>query len=118
MSEACPHCGQQMPDPDKIVEWAGFEINETTGVLRVLATLERYQLTTQQSRLTAALLKVRGRILSKEQIMDMVYKEKHVDEQPGEKIIEVYICYLRKRIPQMREQLENVWGRGYRIAPP
>ena len=56
-----------------------------------------------------------GRVVSKETFLDHLYGG--IDE-PEMKIIEVFICKLRKKISREIQDaalIETVWGRGYRV---
>ena len=57
----------------------------------------------------------RGRVVSKETFLDHLYGG--IDE-PEMKIIDVFICKLRKKIGRETHDtalIETVWGRGYRV---
>ena len=60
-----------------------------------------------------------GRVVSKGAIYDAVYGMS--EEQPFDKVIDVYICKIRKKIDQSAESghnyIETVHGRGYKFAP-
>ena len=56
-----------------------------------------------------------GRVVSKETFLDHLYGD--IDE-PEMKIIDVFICKLRKKIGREIQDaalIETVWGRGYRV---
>ncbi|MCS6891081.1 MAG: winged helix-turn-helix domain-containing protein, partial [Rhodovarius sp.] len=61
----------------------------------------------------------RGAVLSKENFLDHLYGG--IDE-PDAKIIDVFICKLRKKLAQagVENLIGTVWGRGYivRDTPP
>jgi two-component system cell cycle response regulator CtrA len=59
------------------------------------------------------------RVVSKERVYDAVYGMSNSD--PLDKVIDVYICKLRKKILQATgsKYIETVYGRGYKLeAPP
>ncbi|GAA2871795.1 DNA-binding response OmpR family regulator [Aminobacter niigataensis] len=39
------------------------------------------------------------------------------NEDPEIKIIDVWICKLRKKLLPLGVKIETVWGRGYRLLP-
>lgn len=41
----------------------------------------------------------------------------HDGETPDPKIVDVFICKMRKKLGRYDVQIETVWGQGYRIAP-
>lgn len=42
-----------------------------------------------------------------------------IDEAPEPKILDVYLCKVRRRLmeAQARVEIETVWGRGWRLSP-
>lgn len=70
------------------------------------------RLTGKESMMLARLLK--GGVVSKQQFMTFLYDGR---DDPEIKIVEVYICKMRKKlIPQGIEVLTR-WGTGYFMAP-
>jgi two-component system cell cycle response regulator CtrA len=61
-----------------------------------------------------------SRVVSKAAIYDAVYGM--ADEQPFDKVIDVYICKIRKKIASAagggHRYIETVHGRGYKLSPP
>lgn len=59
-----------------------------------------------------------GRVLSKEVILTQMYTD-GVDDEPKMKIIDVFVCKLRRKLIDMHPDsdgfIETVWGRGYRL---
>ena len=59
-----------------------------------------------------------GGPISKEMIFAQIYTGL---DQPEMKIIDVYICKLRKKLAEAsggHEFIETVWGRGYALREP
>lgn len=59
------------------------------------------------------------RVVSKAAIYDALYGM--AEEQPFDKVIDVYICKIRKKIAQAaggHRYIETVQGRGYKLSPP
>lgn len=50
-----------------------------------------------------------------ETIRTAIYYDRHGDDQPSGKNLEVYICRLRKHFLGSRFSIENVFGYGYRM---
>jgi len=73
------------------------------------------QLTRQEFGVFEALWTARPRTLSKEQLSAALYSLLPGDE-PEIKIIEVFVCKIRKKVAPLGFEIETVWGRGYRIA--
>lgn len=61
-----------------------------------------------------------SRVVSKAAIYDAVYGM--AEEQPFDKVIDVYICKIRKKIASAagggHRYIETVHGRGYKLSPP
>ena len=60
-----------------------------------------------------------GRVVSKERIYESVYGLS--DSDPLDKVIDVYICKLRKKIAETTDggkYIETVYGRGYKLEAP
>lgn len=60
------------------------------------------------------------KVMSKAAIYDAVYGMS--EEQPFDKVIDVYICKIRKKIDAAAQSghryIETVHGRGYKLSPP
>ena len=60
----------------------------------------------------------KGTILTKEMFLDRLY---HGKNEPELKIIDVFLCKLRKKLAQAtggNHYIETVWGRGYMLRDP
>lgn len=60
-----------------------------------------------------------GRVVAKEAVYDSVYGLN--DAQPYDKVIDVYICKLRKKLADAtggEKYIETVYGRGYKLDEP
>lgn len=60
-----------------------------------------------------------GRVVAKETIYDAVYGMR--DTQPFDKVVDVYICKLRKKLASYTDgmsYIETVYGRGYKLDAP
>jgi len=83
------------------------EVNGT----RVHLTLKEYQM--------LELLSLRkGVTLSKEMFLNHLYGGM---DEPEQKIIDVFMCKLRKKLANAsggKEYIETVWGRGYMLREP
>jgi len=59
-----------------------------------------------------------GVTVTKEMLLGHLYGGKH---EPELKIIDVFVCHLRKKLAQAtdgKHYIETVWGRGYRLCAP
>ena len=60
----------------------------------------------------------KGTVLTKEMFLDRLY---HGMNEPELKIIDVFLCKLRKKLAQATggdHYIETVWGRGYMLRDP
>jgi two-component system cell cycle response regulator CtrA len=60
----------------------------------------------------------KGTTLTKEMFLDHLY---HGMDEPEIKIIDVFVCKLRKKLAQAtggKHYIETVWGRGYALRDP
>lgn len=104
----CTCCGQALPDLNGIT--ADLERGEIR--FRGLAV----QVTRKEFDIFAALQKATGRTLSKEVLLTQLY-DLEVDE-PDMKIIDVFVCKLRKKVARIGIEIGTNWGRGYFLIEP
>lgn len=91
-------------------------LEEAGAVLKAqpLANLRSaFDLSNQEAKLLAALSD--GRNHSKESILSALYYERP-DEAPEIKIVDVFVCKLRKKLVGYPIVIETLWGSGYRVA--
>lgn len=74
-------------------------------------------LTTKEYGILELLTLRKGQTLSKEQFLNHLYG---VIDEPELKIIDVFICKLRKKLAAVSDDsyIETVWGRGYVLRDP
>jgi DNA-binding response OmpR family regulator len=64
-----------------------------------------------------ALLKARlGQAVARGALLDAASFHHGWDREPGIKIVDVYICRLRRKLAGSQYTIETVWGRGYRLV--
>jgi len=106
MTENCPCCGRPLPDSDDIVV-------DPSGIV---VRRGRYAtLTVHEFEILEALRASSPRIISKEALLFALYQLRQ--EEPELKIIDVFICKLRKKLKPLGISIDTVWGRGYRMLP-
>lgn len=86
-------------------------LEETLGV-RIETPLV-LGLTGQEARVFGILLK--RELVTKQQAMDVLYGERPDGDEAEIKIVDVFVCKLRKKLEPYEIAIETVWGRGYRI---
>ena len=75
-------------------------------------------LTGTEYKILAFLAQRQGNTLTKEMLLNHLYSGM---DEPEIKIIDVFICKLRKKLAAAsggRNYLETVWGRGYMLREP
>lgn len=88
-----------------------MEPDQMLGTETVMASL-----TPKQRDMFQLLMKRRGQTVSKSALIDSSFR--HQDNEPAEKVIDVQICKMRKRLKNTEYDIETVWGTGYRLKPP
>ena len=85
------------------------------GEHRVLARGKEVALTPLEFRLLAALARHPGRLLTHDQLLEMVWNENHID---GRDRVKLYVGYLRRKLLAAAgsEPIETVRGMGYRYS--
>jgi len=79
---------------------------------------QRVHLTGKEYKILELLSLRQGRALSKEQFLNHLYGG---TDEPEQKIIDVFICKLRKKLNNAsggKEYIETIWGRGYVMREP
>jgi two-component system cell cycle response regulator CtrA len=74
---------------------------------------QRVHLTGKEYKILELLSLRQGKALSKEQFLNHLYGG---TDEPGQKIIDVFICKLRRKLSNAsggRDYIETIWGRGY-----
>ena len=79
---------------------------------------ERVHLTSKEYQMLELLALRKGTTLSKEMFLNNLYGGM---DEPELKIIDVFICKLRKKLASAsggKDYIETVWGRGYMLRQP
>jgi two-component system cell cycle response regulator CtrA len=88
------------------------------GTRAVTVGGKQVQLTDKEYDIFALLSLRKGTILTKEMFLDHLYGGM---DEPELKIIDVFVCKLRKKLAQAtggHHYIETVWGRGYVACVP
>ncbi|QXN72286.1 helix-turn-helix DNA binding domain protein [Rhodobacter phage RcSalem] len=90
------------------------DLKFTTGQddQRVPRLMEEFGLTPKEARLFFILSNNPGKVFSKETLIRRLYHGQSEDEVPETKIVDVFICKLRKKLPA-DFQITTHWGEGY-----
>lgn len=100
----CPTCGNALSPSVFIVD----------DEARIVVCNGRFaSMTDSEFAIFQTLYGAAGRMKTKEQLLKAI--SSIVDEAPEIKIVDVYICKLRKKLAGMSLSIETLWGDGYRI---
>jgi two-component system, cell cycle response regulator CtrA len=103
-------------DPESTIRTGKLEVNLDTRV--VLVNEKPVHLTGKEYGILELLSRRKGTTLTKEMFLDHLYAGVH---EPEIKIIDVFVCKLRKKLAQASggsHYIETVWGRGYVLRDP
>jgi two-component system, cell cycle response regulator CtrA len=103
-------------EPESIIQTGKLVVNLDTRV--VLANEKPVHLTGKEYAILELLSRRKGTTLTKEMFLDHLYAGVH---EPEIKIIDVFVCKLRKKLAQATggsHYIETVWGRGYVLRDP
>ena len=100
-------------------ESAGNQHERTDGHADGLAARKRdhpleFGLTQKEGQLFSFLY--RSNIVSKDAAMDVLYGDRPNDA-PEMKIVDIFICKMRKKVEPFGIKIDTMWGRGYRMPP-
>lgn len=89
---------------------------EADNELRNSGATARYQVQFALTQKEAALLAILadGRLYTKEYILGALYL--HDEDAPELKIVDVFICKIRKKLAPYGVAIETLWGSGYRVS--
>lgn len=96
------------------------ELNETIRQLKASLSpadlahkfAVQFGLTTKESRLLAAL--VEHGLKTKQQLMDALYLG--AEDEPDIKIVDVFVCKVRKKMRPHGFKITTIWGHGYSMS--
>src|SRR5262249_40347586 len=79
-------------------------------------TLPGVKLTPNERHLFALLYARLGRAVSRGALLDAASYHHGWDREPQPKVVDVYVCHLRKKLAGSGLKIETVWGQGYRMV--
>jgi two-component system cell cycle response regulator CtrA len=86
-------------------------LEESMGA-RIEAPLE-FRFTGQETKVFGILLK--RELVTKVQALDALYGHLPEQDEAEIKIVDVFICRMRKKLEPFDIKIETVWGQGYRM---
>jgi two-component system cell cycle response regulator CtrA len=99
-----------------VIQTGGLIVNLDSKTAEVDGA--RVHLTGKEYQMLELLSLRKGTILTKEMFMNNLYGGM---DEPGSKIIDVFMCKLRKKLSNAsdgKEYIETAWGRGYVLREP
>jgi two-component system cell cycle response regulator CtrA len=99
-----------------LIRTGDLAVNLDTKTVEVSS--QRVYLTVKEYQMLEFLSLRKGMTLTKEMFLNNLYGGM---DEPEQKIIDVFICKLRKKLTNAsggREYIETIWGRGYRLREP
>ncbi len=103
---ACPLCGTEGIElPISILPERGMVV--ANGKFAIL--------TGSEALLLQRLAEVFPRVVSKEALLEWMYQISP-DAEPEIKIIDVYVCKVRKKIEPLGIRIDTAWGKGYALS--
>lgn len=102
---ACPICGTIVDDiPVTLLPERGMVVSGGKFVI----------LTGHEMQLLQRLVEVFPRVLSRESAMSWLYQL--ADKEAEVKIIDVFVCKIRRKLQPLGIRIDTQWGRGYALA--
>lgn len=74
-------------------------------------------LTSTEARLLGFLVRKPG-VVSKQQLMELLYEQRSSGEVPETKVVDVFVCKIRRKLKPFGIDVATVWGQGYCLAAP
>ena len=99
-----------------LIQTGDLEVNLDSKTVAVKSV--RVHLTSKEYQMLELLSLRKGMTLTKEMFLNNLYSGMN---EPEIKIIDVFICKLRKKLANAsygKDYIETVWGRGYRLREP
>lgn len=74
-----------------------------------------FDFTPKQAKMFLILRSSLGIVVAKEAIVRRLYHGRSLDEYPDTKIVDVFVCKMRKKLGD-RYEIQTAWGEGYRLV--
>lgn len=104
----CPLCGQRVSNENEFVHI------DLEGVVQIWGRI--YNIGPSAAVLLDLLWRRRPNIVTKDLLYDALYQLRPDSEWPDPAIINVFVCKLRRKIEGCPLEIQNIWGRGYRLV--
>lgn len=101
---------EKKPENEKVYRYGKLTLDMSRH--EVLFNNRPVELTSKEFDLLASLLRAKGRVLSRDHLMDQVWG---YDYYGGMRTVDVHIRRLRKKIPLLSEAIQTVKNMGYKL---
>ena len=81
----------------------------------IMPLVMEYGFSPREARLFLVLARSPGRMCGKEALFTRMYADR-IDDPPDVKIVDVFICKMRKKLELTRWRIDTVWGEGYMLC--
>jgi DNA-binding winged helix-turn-helix (wHTH) protein len=103
------------PDEEDVSAQEKLSFVVADNIRDVSPVMSEYGLTHREARLFLILQRSAGQMCSKDTLLTRLYHDQ-IDDAPDVKIIDVFVCKVRKKIEGSRYRLDTIWGEGYRLV--
>ena len=103
----CPCCGKAIVDDGRVL--VDFDAGLVVGTGKIAS------LTGQEFALFSALWVARPKTFSKDQLLRATCADVTGNDDRDLKIVDVFVCKIRKKLDPLGITIATVWGTGYRI---
>ncbi len=107
MSATCPCCGGP-------VDTVKLELNHDERIVRRGGSFAR--IGPHPFAVLEALVEAYPRVARRESIHSRLYEMRADGEEPDVRIVNVYVCHLRRDLKPLGLTVLSVWGQGYRLV--
>lgn len=76
--------------------------------------MQQFKFTHHEARLFLVLKRSANQTASKDAILTRLYADR-IDEAPDIKIIDVFVCKMRKKLAKTTWRINTIWGEGYQL---
>ena len=101
----CPLCGHELEKVTRVV----FEEESNS----ILLDGKAVKATPSVKQVLLILIEKSPRVVSRESLMDSIYGLFSEEEEPADKIIDVFIAKVRTTIRDSNYEIETIWGKGW-----
>lgn len=114
----CPSCGELLYDVEQVCGPLTFYTEDGKTVVVLTGTQTMLEFTNAEAAIMSVLAHAGGRVVSKNKLFDTLYWQRGEDDVPTAKLIDVYVCKIRKKLIKfsLPIAISTMWGRGYAMV--